>query len=89
MTCAGHARFSSGRSRRHLRGYAGAVSINNDGAFDIGEFHDTLIRVERETWYTVSSSLMDVVGTLVISIKSDKDRNAKSAPHAFIGVLAS
>jgi hypothetical protein len=34
------ARFSSGRSRRHLRGYAGAVSINNDGAFDIGGFHD-------------------------------------------------
>ena len=47
----------------------------------------TLIRVERETWY--SSSLVGVVGTLVISIKSDKDRNAKSAPHAFIGVLAS
>jgi hypothetical protein len=46
----------------------------------------TLIRVERETWYTVSSSL---VGTLVISIKSDKDRDAKSAPHAFIGVLGS
>ena len=36
----GDARFSSGRSRRHLRGYAGAVSINNDGAFDIGGFHD-------------------------------------------------
>jgi hypothetical protein len=34
------ARFSSGRSRRHLRDCAGAVSINNDGAFDIGGFHD-------------------------------------------------
>jgi hypothetical protein len=34
----------------------------------------TLIRVERETWYRVSSSLVAGVGTLVISIKSDKDR---------------
>jgi hypothetical protein len=49
----------------------------------------TLIRVERETWYTVSSSLVCGVGTLEISIKSDKDRDAKSVPHAFIGVLAS
>jgi hypothetical protein len=49
----------------------------------------TLVRVERETWYTVSSSLVAGVGTLVISIKSDKDRDAKSAPHAFIGVLGS
>jgi hypothetical protein len=65
------------------------VSINNDGAFDIGGFHDTLIRVERETWYTVSSSLVAGVGTLVISIKSDKDRDARNAPHAFIGVLGS
>jgi hypothetical protein len=48
----------------------------------------TLIRVERESWYTVSSSLVGGVGTFVISIKSDKDRDAKSAPHAFIGVLA-
>jgi hypothetical protein len=49
----------------------------------------TLIGVERETWYTVSSSLVCGVGTLEISIKSDKDRDAKSVPHAFIGVLAS
>jgi hypothetical protein len=36
----------------------------------------TLIRVERESWYTVSSSLVGGVGILVISIKSDKDRDA-------------
>jgi hypothetical protein len=38
----------------------------------------TLIRIERETWYTVSSSLVGGVGTLVISIKSDKDRDRRA-----------
>ena len=46
----------------------------------------TLIRVERDLVHG-QFIIGEWRGHLVISIKSDKD--PKSAPHAFIGVLAS